>query len=147
MCPECFRDTLLGGSDLLLGGASLDLNACDFALWKAVNRRMRKAERKFPRSKFESRQKYISRLQRTARNLPRIFISKIVGDMARRCKRLYARKGGPFRGRRADAVRSNLASSAGRNPPSRINPRVAWEYFACGRMGKGLSPKAGCLTG
>ena len=68
----------------------------DFALWKAVNRRMRKAERKFPRSKFESRQKYISRLQRTARNLPRSFINKVVGDMARRCKRLYARKGGLF---------------------------------------------------
>ena len=72
---------------------SPDLNPCDYGLWKAINRRMRAAERKFPASKKESRKDFIARLARTARGLPQTFINKLIGDMARRVRRLHARRG------------------------------------------------------
>ena len=49
-----------------------------------------------PRSKRETRDDYMHRLQRAAMSLPRAFIAKSIGDMQRRCQRLYDAKGGLF---------------------------------------------------
>jgi hypothetical protein len=75
---------------------SPDLNVCDYALWAAVNRKMRRQERLFPRSKRESRQEFIDRLRRVARGLPRAFVEGCIGDMKRRCQLLYESRGGLF---------------------------------------------------
>ena len=75
---------------------SPDLNVLDYAIWKEVNRRMRRQERKWPRGKRETRAAYLARLRRTALRLPSAFINKSIGDMRRRCRRLVAAKGGFF---------------------------------------------------
>ena len=75
---------------------SPDLNPCDFALWKEINKRMRKQELQWKSSRRESREQYLHRLKRTATRLPRNFIEGSVGDMARRCKRLHDAQGGYF---------------------------------------------------
>ena len=75
---------------------SPDLNVCDYALWKQVNRKMRKQEQKYPKSRRETRAQYIARLRRSAMNLPQSFIDNPIGDMVRRCQRLYNAKGGHF---------------------------------------------------
>ena len=75
---------------------SPDLNVCDYALWKEVTKRMRAQEEKWPQSKRETRAKYVERLRKTAVNLPKEFIEASIGDMQRRCARLYAAKGGYF---------------------------------------------------
>jgi hypothetical protein len=75
---------------------SPDLSVCDYALWTKVNSIMRKQERKFRKSKRETRQEYINRLRRVALSLPKSFIDNSIGDMGRRCNRLYAAKGGHF---------------------------------------------------
>jgi len=75
---------------------SPDLNVCDYALWKEINKRMRRQELKWPKGKRESRQAYVARLRRTALRLPRSFITKSIGNMVTRCKRLYEAKGGHF---------------------------------------------------
>jgi hypothetical protein len=69
---------------------------CDYALWKQVNRKMRKQEKKYPKSWRETRAQYIARLRRSAMNLPQSFIDNSIGDMVRRCQRLYKAKGGHF---------------------------------------------------
>lgn len=75
---------------------SPDLNPMDYSVWSEINRRLRKQEKKFPGNKRESRAEYLSRLRRTARNLPSSFIKKAVGDMSRRCQLLLAAKGRYF---------------------------------------------------
>ena len=75
---------------------SPDLNVCDYALWARVNNIMRKQEKKFRKSKRETRKEYVDRLRRVAKSLPKSFIDKSIGDMVRRCNRLYAAKGGHF---------------------------------------------------
>ena len=76
------------------------LNVCDYALWDEINRRMRRQEERWPKSKQESRPEYLRRLRRTAMNLPKAFTRKSLQDMKRRCCRLHIAKRGPFRGRR-----------------------------------------------
>ena len=73
---------------------SPDSNICDDALWAAVHRGMRSQDRKFPKSKRESRQEFLTRLRQTAMRLSRRSINKAIGDMRRRCQRLYAARGG-----------------------------------------------------
>ena len=60
---------------------SPDLNVCDYALWKEVNKRMRKQERAWPATKKETRPGFLARLKRTALRLPSSFVGKSVGDM------------------------------------------------------------------
>ena len=57
---------------------------------------MRKQEIKFPKNKRENRQEFLSRLRQTATRLSRRTINKAIGDMRRRCQRLYAARGGHF---------------------------------------------------
>ena len=72
------------------------LNVCDYALWKEVNKRMRKQELKWPATKTETRGQYLARLRRTAMRLPARFINGSIQDMQRRCGRLHAAKGRNF---------------------------------------------------
>ena len=72
---------------------SPDLNVCDYALWKEVNKRMRLQEKSWPDSKKETRSEYMVRLRRTAMRLPAAFIDKAIGNMKTRCKKLRAAKG------------------------------------------------------
>ena len=75
---------------------SPDLNVLDYAIWSAVERRMRTQEKQWPASKKETRSEFEKRLNRTARNLPSTFIDKCIGDMRRRCYLLDKAKGGLF---------------------------------------------------
>lgn len=75
---------------------SPDLSVCDYAIWKEVNTRMRKQELSWRKSKRESKMDYMARLHRTALRLPRSFMNKSIGDMKRRCERLYEAGGGLF---------------------------------------------------
>ena len=75
---------------------SPDLNVCDYALWSQVSRVMRRQEKSFPPSKRESPDEFLQRLHRAAKGLSKAFVDKSIGDMARRCKRLYAARGGLF---------------------------------------------------
>jgi hypothetical protein len=75
---------------------SPDLSICDYALWKEVNKRMRNSEKAWASNKRESRVDYLARLRRTATRLPRPFVLKSIGDMKRRCLRLYKAKGFHF---------------------------------------------------
>ena len=75
---------------------SPDLSLLDFAVWKEVNRRLRKQEKSWPKSKHETRPNYVRRLKRTIRNLPKEFLENSIGDMVRRCQRLQEAKGNFF---------------------------------------------------
>ena len=75
---------------------SPDLNVLDYSIWSAVERRMRAQEKKWPDSKKETRADFERRLNRTAKNLPKTFIDKSIGDMRRRCDLLLKAKGGLF---------------------------------------------------
>ena len=75
---------------------SPDLSVCDYALWPAINRRMRQQERRFGKGKRETRQEHLARLRRTAKALPRSVVEKMLRDMKRRCERLYRARGGHF---------------------------------------------------
>ena len=57
---------------------------------------MRLQEKGSPAGKVESREEFKQRLGRVARNLPTKFIDDSIGDLAERCKKLYAAKGGLF---------------------------------------------------
>ena len=76
---------------------SPDLNVLDYALWHEINVRMRKQESSWPSDKRESADEYKKRLRQTALGLPESFVSKCVGDMARRCNLLVKRRGKLFR--------------------------------------------------
>ena len=75
---------------------SPDLSVLDYAIWPEINKRMRKQELLWPRSKREDRKQYLARLRRTALRLPRTFIDASIGDMRRRCQRVSAAGGGYF---------------------------------------------------
>ena len=75
---------------------SPDLNICDYALWKEINKRMRKQELKWRANKRETRVEYVARLKRTALRLPQRFIENSIGDMVRRCQLLFEAEGGYF---------------------------------------------------
>ena len=72
------------------------LNVCDYMLWHEINTRMRKTEAKWDKGRRETRAQYIARLRKTALRLPRSLILKSIGDMRRRCARLYAARGAHF---------------------------------------------------
>ena len=76
---------------------SPDLNVLDYALWHAINLRMRKQEASWPSDMKESADEYKQRLRKTALGLPRSRATKCAGDMARRCGELCKRKGQLFR--------------------------------------------------
>ena len=73
---------------------SPDLNVMDYAIWSEINRRMRRQEKKWSKSRKETRAQFVARLRRTAKSLPSEFIKASMGDMRRRCKRIIAAKGG-----------------------------------------------------
>ena len=75
---------------------SRDLSPLDYAVGSEINKRMRKHERNWAKSKRETRAQYLTRLNRTAKRLPGTFINKTVDDMRRRCQRLYDAHGGSF---------------------------------------------------
>ena len=58
--------------------------------------RMRQQEKRFPKSKRETRAAFIDRLRRTAKGLPSSFINKATGNMKERCERLIQAKGHHF---------------------------------------------------
>ena len=72
---------------------SPDLNPMDYCIWSEINRRMRRQEVKWANAKRESRAQYLKRLRRTAKNLSRDFVTSAIGDMKRRCQRLFEAKG------------------------------------------------------
>ena len=72
---------------------SPDLSGMDYAVWKKIVQTMRSQERRFKKSKRESRSDFLARLQRTAKSLPRSFINKAIGNMKERCNRVYEAKG------------------------------------------------------
>ena len=76
---------------------SPDLNVLDYALWHAINVRMRLQEAEFPKSKRETQEEFKARLRTTAMRLPTALVQKCVGDMRRRCDLVIARKGGLFK--------------------------------------------------
>ena len=75
---------------------SPDLSVCDYAIWKEVNKRMRKQELSWRKGKRETKEVYLARLRRTALRLPPSFINKSIADMRRRCTRLFDAGGGFF---------------------------------------------------
>ena len=85
------------GIDILaIPKRSPDLSVCDYALWPAVNRAMRRQELQFAKSKTETRADFIKRLKKTAKGLSTRFVAKSIGDMVRRCRRLREARGGLF---------------------------------------------------
>ena len=81
---------------------SPDFYVMDFAMWDEIERRLRLQEKKFLAGKVESREEFKQRSGRVARNLPTKFIDDSIGDLAERCQKFYAAKGGLFeeRGRK-----------------------------------------------
>ena len=73
---------------------SPDLNVLDYSLWAEISRHLRKQERKFPKSKKESKADFIKRLRKTAMGLPASVVRKAVEDMQARCKKIDEAKGG-----------------------------------------------------
>ena len=57
---------------------------------------MRQQEKRFPRRKKETRAEYLGRLRMTALRMPQARVDSWIGDMPRRCKRLYKARGGWF---------------------------------------------------
>ena len=75
---------------------SPDLNVLDYALWHAINVKMREKEASFPKDKKESEDEFKARLRKTALGLPTTLVKKCVGDMRRRCQKIIECKGGLF---------------------------------------------------
>ena len=75
---------------------SPQLNMCDYALWKEVEKRMRCQEKRFAPSFRESRKAFLQRCRRTAIRLPSSFINSSLKSMKIRCQRLAAARGGHF---------------------------------------------------
>ncbi len=85
-----------GIQELSLPKRSPDLNPLDFSLWAQVNKLMRQQEQSWPKSKRETRAAYAARLRSTAMNLPKEYITKIIGAIAGRCQQLHDAKGNYF---------------------------------------------------
>ena len=81
---------------LSLPPRSPDLNPLDFSVWAEINRRMRRQEASWPKSKRESRDEFLARLRRTAMRLPRSYINAVMANMAKRVALLRLAKGGHF---------------------------------------------------
>lgn len=75
---------------------SPDLNPLDYSVWAEINRRMRKQEQYWPKSKKETRKAFLDRLRRTAMNLRTEYINKTIGNLEKRCQLLVKAKGGQF---------------------------------------------------
>ena len=75
---------------------SPDLNVLDFAIWKEVEKRMRKAERAMGDNRHETRAQFEQRLNRVALGLEKDFIDKCIGNLQVRVQRLHKAKGGLF---------------------------------------------------
>ena len=75
---------------------SPDLNVLDFSIWSTVERLLRKQERSMKHDKHETREAFIKRLDRTAKNLPTITVEEAIGDLRKRCQLLLKAKGGLF---------------------------------------------------
>ena len=75
---------------------SPQLNMCDYALWKEVEKRMCAQEKRFPPVFRESCPALLKRLRRTALRLLCSFINPSLNNMRIRCQRLAAAKGGHF---------------------------------------------------
>ena len=73
---------------------SPDLNVLDYALWHAINAKMRLQERSFPKGKKETKDAFKARLRKTALGLPQSLVKKCVCDMRRRCQLIAKAKGG-----------------------------------------------------
>ena len=76
---------------------SPDLNVLDYSLWKAANKRMRAAEKKFPHNKKETVKTFKERLKRTARSISRSEVERAVMDMHKRVRLLVDADGGLFK--------------------------------------------------
>ncbi len=75
---------------------SPDLSPLDYSVWAEINRKMRKQEKNWPKSKRETRAAYLARLRRTAMSLPSDYIEKVIGNLQKRCTKLVNAKGGHF---------------------------------------------------
>jgi hypothetical protein len=75
---------------------SPDLSVLDYAVWIHVSRSMRRQEKSFRPSFVETRAEYLRRLQRTATGMSEPRVKRWIGDMRRRCQRLYDAEGGLF---------------------------------------------------
>ena len=75
---------------------SPDLNPLDYGFWDVVNRRMRKQEAAFPKTKRETRDEFIVRLKRTITRVPESVLTPLVQSMKRRCVALKASGGKHF---------------------------------------------------
>ena len=74
---------------------SPDLNVLDFAIWREVEKRMRKLERNMG-NRHETREHFERRLDRTAFVLEKEFIDKSIANLRERVWRLHEAKGGLF---------------------------------------------------
>ena len=107
-CHEC-SSTLTASQEYSILDEFPEFNVMDFAVWSEVERRMRRQERSFPKSKRETRGEFILRLQRTARNLSKAFLTRSIADLRRRCELCYKAKGGLFEeGGRSPSSRRRL---------------------------------------
>ena len=86
----------VGIQEFNLPKRSPDLNPLDFSLWATVNKKMRDQEKKWPKSKRETREQFLARLRRAAMSLPSDYITSIVGALERRCQQVVGAKGGHF---------------------------------------------------
>lgn len=75
---------------------SPDLSVMDYAIWAKINSTMRAQERRFKKSKKETRDQFAQRLAKVAKSLPTSFVDKAIGNMKERCERLYRAKGQHF---------------------------------------------------
>ena len=73
---------------------SPDLNVLDYRLWSEINRRMRRQETSFSRSRRETKEQYLLRLRNTAMALPRTYVTKAVEEMHRRVRDIKGSEGG-----------------------------------------------------
>ena len=86
----------IGMSTVDLPRRSPDLNVLDYALWHAINVRMRAQESSWPLDRKETAADFKKRLRKTALSLPQALVTKCVRDMRRRCLALFARRGKLF---------------------------------------------------
>ena len=75
---------------------SPDLNPLDYGFWDAVNRRLRRQEKRFAAGKKESRKQFVARLRRTTLRMPPQVLAPLVESMKRRCAAVKAAKGENF---------------------------------------------------
>lgn len=75
---------------------SPDLSVMDYAIWKRISTLMRRQEKGWKETKKETRDQFLERLHKTAKNLPAAFVNKAIGNMRERCQRLYKAKGHHF---------------------------------------------------